>query len=89
MLKYLLNVKSVISVGELHEYDSPLNQRHQSIWRSALDTGINAGTCPSRSFTVKVKYAGVKSATITSVTSGTINNTCRSGDFNITCNVVV
>lgn len=67
---------------------SPLNQRTMSIWHSALDTGSNAGKCPSRSFTVFIGGSNVTNAVITSATSGTIDNTCKSDDFNITCDVI-
>ena len=67
---------------------SSLNQREAPIWHSVLDTGSNAGTCPSRSFTVIIDDSNVTSAVITSATSATIDNTCTSDDFNITCNVI-
>lgn len=78
------------TVAVLDGNTSELNQRSEPIWNSVLDTFQNAGTCPSRSFTVNVEYFGVvKNAYITSATSGTINNTCKSGDFYITCDVII
>lgn len=75
-------------VAAISDNTSPLNQRMQ-IWHSALDTGSNAAICPSRSFTVIIgDYTNVTSAVITSATSATIDNTCTSDDFNITCNVI-